>query len=110
MRRYWKPVIALSVIFFGASTMDSTAYLSEEAPLCANWEQGCARLWGDGTRHYRQCMRQPQAIRDCQVDNFAGSGDLCTNWLRECTRLYGSRSRAYGACMRQPQALADCGR
>jgi hypothetical protein len=110
MRRHWVPIIILSVIVFGASTMDSTAYLSEEAPLCKNWEQGCAQLWGSGTRHYRQCMRQPQAIRDCQVDNFAGSDDLCSNWLRECTRLYGSRSRAYRACMRQPQALADCGR
>jgi hypothetical protein len=66
MDRYWLPVIALSVILLGASTMNSTAYLSEQAPLCANWEQACARLWGDGTRHYRQCMRQPQAIRDCQ--------------------------------------------
>jgi hypothetical protein len=79
MRHYWVPVIALSVIVFCASTLDSTAYLSGEAPLCANWEQGCAQLWGDGTRHYRQCMRQPQAIRDCQVDNLAGSDDLCTN-------------------------------
>jgi hypothetical protein len=109
MYRYRVLLIALSAMIFGASTMDSTAYLSEEAPLCANWEQGCNRLWGAGTRHYRECMRQPQAIRDCQVDNFAGSDDLCTKWLRECTRLYG-RSRAYRACMRQPQALADCGR
>jgi hypothetical protein len=110
MRCYWMPVTALSVIVFGASTLDSSAYLTEEAPLCANWEQGCAQLWGNGTRNYRRCMRQPQAIRDCQVDNFAGSDDLCSNWLRECTRLYGSRSRAYRACMRQPQALVDCGR
>jgi hypothetical protein len=109
MRRYLVPVFTLSVIVFGASTKSSSAYLSEEAPLCANWEQACARLWGDGTRHYRQCMRQPQAIRDCQADSFAGSDDLCTNWLRECTRLYGSRSRSYRACMRQPQALSDCG-
>jgi hypothetical protein len=109
MLRYWMLLIALGVVIFAGGTLDSTAYLSEEAPLCANWEQGCARLWGDGTRHYRQCMHQPQAIIDCQLDNFAGSDDLCTNWLRECTRLYG-RSRAYRACMRQPQALADCGR
>jgi hypothetical protein len=79
-------LIALSVIMFGASTMNSSAYLSNEAPLCKNWERECARLWG-GTRHYRQCMRQPQAIRDCQADNYGGSDDLCTNWLRECTRL-----------------------
>jgi hypothetical protein len=76
MRRYWMPVIALSVIAFGASTKDSSAYLSERAPLCANWEQGCSQLWGAGTRHYRQCMGQPQAIIDCQLDNFAGSDDL----------------------------------
>jgi len=109
MLHYWVLLIVSGVIMLASSTMDSTAYLSEEAPLCANWERECARLWGDGTRHYRQCMRQPQAITDCQLDNFAGSNDLCTNWLRECTRLYG-RSRSYKACMRQPQALADCGR
>jgi hypothetical protein len=110
MRRYGVMLIALGVVMLGASTKNSTAYLSEKAPLCANWERECARLWGEATTHYRQCMRQPQAMRDCQADNFAGSDDLCTNWLRECTRLYGSRSRAYRACMRQPQALADCGR
>jgi hypothetical protein len=109
MLRYWVLLIVSGVIMLASSTMDSTAYLSEEAPLCANWERECARLWGDGMRHYRQCMRQPQTITDCQLDNFAGSNDLCTNWLRECTRLYG-RSRAYRACMKQPQALADCGR
>jgi hypothetical protein len=109
MLRYWV-LIALAVIIVAGSTLDSSAYLTEKAPLCANWEQGCARLWGDGTRHYRQCMRQPQAIRDCQVDNFAGSDDPCSNWLRECTRLYGSGSRAFRACMRQPRALVDCGR
>jgi hypothetical protein len=76
MRCHWFSGIASSVIVFGASTIDSTAYLSERAPLCANWEQGCVRLWGDGTRHYRQCMRQPRAIGDCQVDNFAGSSPL----------------------------------
>jgi hypothetical protein len=48
MRCYWMPVIALSVIVFGASTLDSSAYLTEEAPLCASWEQGCAQLWGNG--------------------------------------------------------------
>jgi hypothetical protein len=110
MFRYWVRLMALGVIILGASTINSTAYLSQQAPLCANWEQGCARLWGAGTKHYRQCMHQPQAVIDCQLDNYAGSDDLCTNWRRECTRLYGSRSRAYRACMRQPQALADCGR
>jgi hypothetical protein len=109
MRRHWMLAFTLSVTVFGASTLDSTAYLSEEAPLCKNWETTCAQMWGSETRQYRACMHQPGAIRDCLLDNYAGSNDMCTNWRRSCTKLY-SRSRAFRACMRQPQALADCGR
>jgi len=39
MLRYWVLLIVSGVIMLASSTMDSTAYLSEEAPLCANWER-----------------------------------------------------------------------
>jgi hypothetical protein len=104
MFRYWVRLMALGGHhpwrqhdqFNGLSEPASPSLRELGARMCS--------IVGRWTKHYRQCMHQPQAVIDCQLDNYA------TNWRRECTRLYGSRSRAYRACMRRPQALADCGR
>lgn|SRR6185312_13139966 len=109
MRSVFQSLLLAAAIVLAAKG-SSFAYLSTESPLCGNWERECARLWRSGTKHYRQCMGQPQAIRDCATDIFSGPANLCDNWLKGCAQLYGANTRAYRACMRQPQARVDCGR
>jgi hypothetical protein len=103
MRHSWKSLLLLVIIVAG-STAGSMASPNLEEDLCGNWQRACAELWGNGSKRWRACMGQPQAIHDCQ-----GSSDVCGIWHVACVRLYGWSTSKYRNCMRQPQALRDCG-
>ena len=103
MRISWKLPFTAAIVLMSSHT-DLLAFPNLEAEACGNWQRACAQLWGNGTKRWRQCMSQPQAIQDCQANT-----DVCDNWHVACVRLYGWQSRQYRSCMRQPQALADCG-
>jgi len=101
-----------------AMSSTSQVQLAQYGDLCGNWQRECARLYGGGTRAWRACMRQPQAIADCQGGNYGGGDyrgypqserDLCGNWQRQCARLYGRGSPNWQACLQQPNAIRDCG-
>src|ERR1700760_1544416 len=114
--RLWSELISFArkrtrsrcfVVLAGAALLVSSATYSMALPdldvdACGNWQRACAQLWGNGTKRWKRCMGQPQAIRDCQANK-----DVCDNWHVACVRLYGWQSRRYRSCMKQPQALED---
>jgi hypothetical protein len=104
MRELWKSLLPAATILLTAVSISSAGPALQEN-VCDDWLRGCAQLYGNGTKRWKACMNQPQALRDCQ----GASDDICGNWHVGCVRLYGWQTPKYRACMKQPQALKDCG-
>jgi hypothetical protein len=104
MRGFRKSLFLAAVILV-SGVSGSTAGPDLDVDMCGDWQRACAKLYGNGTKRWRDCMGQPQAIRDCQ----GNSDDVCGNWHAGCVRLYGWQTQEYRNCMKQPQALRDCG-